>query len=209
LAKVPGLVLTESEVSQTIDLEKWTGANLDSDPELVREIGQAVVDYMKERVSTGKGVDRQTFKRNTYSKQYQQSLDFKAAGKSPSPVNMELSGDMLGSIDLVDNGSQVKIMIGGSEAVKAFAHQTGYEGHPTIPNGKYKREFFGITRQEFEKEILPKYRDDIQQRKVTPTRDVQREAINRIKASDFFQADERLDIALYRDLIDIIESEGE
>lgn len=208
MAKIPGLNLSQDEVSQTIDLEKWTGADLSQDPVLLREIGQEIVDYMKERVAQGVGAGEVSFKANKYSPEYQASLAFKAAGKDSSPVNMKLSGDMLGSMDFIDNENQLKFSIAGDQSPKAYGHMTGFEGHPTIPQGKYKREFFGITKAEFEKNILPKFKDDIEN--ITPRQgeDTQGQAISELRASDLFETDLRLDISLYRILQNIIADEG-
>lgn len=208
MAKIPGLSLSQDEVSQTIDLEKWTGLDLSRDPELVREIGQDIVDYMKERVAQGVGAGEVSFKANKYSPEYQASLAFKAAGKDPSPVNMKLSGDMLGSMDFIDNENQIKFTIAGDQSPKAYGHMTGFEGHPTIPQGKYKREFFGITKAEFEKNILPKFKNDIENARTEERPDVQGQAIAQLRASDLFETDLRLDISLYRILEDIIADEG-
>ena len=82
---------------------------------------------------------------------YQKSADFKAAGKSASPVNMRLSGDMLGSIDLAIDGDKLLIGIPSEESPKAHGHMTGQEGSGNLP----KRQFFGVTKKEFD-EILKK-----------------------------------------------------
>lgn len=54
--------------------------------------------------------------------------------------NMELYGDMLDALEvkIVNN----KIRVGwftGEQAAKAYGHQTGYEGHPTIKNGPVRQ----------------------------------------------------------------------
>lgn len=204
MAKLPdGLKVEKTEISQTIDLQKWTGKDLSSDPELVREIGQEVIDYMIKRSADNKGLGEVQFKPPKYSKTYADSLNFIAAGKSPTDVNMRLSGDMLGSIDMNEEGNKVTIEIGEDQTLKAYGHMTGYEGHPTIPNGKYKRQFFGITKTEFDKNILPKFKNEIPKKS---REDLQGELINRIRNTrDLFGTEEDLQTQLYKDLLKLIE----
>lgn len=189
------LNVTESEVSQAIDLKKVTGVDVSRDPELLRSISQAIIDYQVERVQSDfKGYDGKALHK-PYSKAYEQSLNFKAAGKSKNAINMTLSGDMMGSIDLLEeNGSKVKIGIADQgEAVKAFAHITGFKGHPTIKGAK-ERPFFGVSPDELEK-ILEPFQDDIQDLKASARReqqrDVQGQAIQTVRRiTDFFTFDE-------------------
>lgn len=157
-----GLSISEDAVVQELDLEKLTGKPIGIDEDLVQAIGQEIIDYTVKRTLDGLGVGRKALP-SPYSKEYSESLDFKAAGKSPGQVNLKLSGGMLDSIDLLEiDGSTVRIGIeGGEEAVKAFAHQTGFEGHPTIKGAK-KRPFIGITQAEFKEYILPKFSSDIE-----------------------------------------------
>lgn len=139
-------------MSQTIDQSWLKGI---TDEETLQAIGQATIDYIRERASNGLGLGGQQLKPAKYKDSYANSPDFKAAGKSQNDVNMKLSGDMLNSIDLALDGNNLLIGIPQDEATRAYAHMTGYEGHPTIPNGKYKRQFFGVTRKEFD-QILSK-----------------------------------------------------
>jgi len=146
------MVIDTSEISQTIDAS-WLGREV-TDTNLLERIGQATLDYMLDRVSTGKGIGGVTFKPNKYSNRYMKTAEFQAAGKSPSPVNMTLHGDMLGSIQLEVGESSFKLYIPPEQSPKAHGHQTG-EG--TAP----KRPFFGVTRTEFEKNILIKFKEEI------------------------------------------------
>lgn len=55
-------------------------------------------------------------------------------------ANMELYGDMLDSLEYRIEGGKIKIgWFSGEEAAKAYGHQTGYEGHPTIKNGPVRQ----------------------------------------------------------------------
>lgn len=160
----PGIKLSKKRVSQKLDLNELTGRNIQSDSVLVRKIAQGIIDYMVDRAKSGRGLGRKDLK-SPYSKSYSESLTFKAAGKARNDVNMTLSGDMLRSIDILEeDGASVVIGIEDEvDAPKAYGHLTGFEGHPTIPSGKYKRPFFGVTADEVKKQVIPKFKAEIDQ----------------------------------------------
>lgn len=162
MAKVTGLVVKESEISQTVDLDALANAPISKDPALRNQIAQAMVDYLVDRVQgENLGLDRKGFK--GYSKSYISSQNFEAFGKSEDNVNMTLSGDMMGSVDVVEQKKgKVKIAITDESALaRAYGHMSGFKGHPTIPQGKYKREFFGLSDREIKDEILSIFSQEI------------------------------------------------
>ena len=181
---------SQEEISQTINLNELIGSDISSDEKLVTKIGQSIIDYMEKRVDDGLGYGRQKLK-SPYSKEYASSLDLKAAGKSKSEVNMKLSGDMMASIDILEvNGAKIKIGIDdGSQAPKAYGHQTGFKGHPTLESSKNKREFFGVTKEEIKKYILDEFKDDIKAKRSTSTEETNK-VINAVRGirtlADFF-----------------------
>jgi hypothetical protein len=154
-AKLDGLKLSESEVSQTIDLKEVFGVSLTGNEALKQTIGQAIIDRIIERTESGKSVYGGNL-RSPYSKAYEESDDFKAFGKKPDRVNMKLTGQMLGTLDIVEtSGSRVKIgWDDATENAKAFNHQTG----DTV----YKRPFFGITKKELG-EIKREFADQVKE----------------------------------------------
>ncbi len=160
MAKIKGLKLTESEVSQTVDLNELFGANFTGNSGLAQAIGQAMVDKILERTSKGIGVDGKNLKKfsakSAYSEEYKDSLEFKAFGKSNSKVNMELTGQMLGTMDILEQ-SRGKIKIGWNDDVenaKAYNHNEGI----TVP----KRRFFGLNDSEL-KEIKSEFIDRVRE----------------------------------------------
>ena len=164
MAKAQGLTVSESEISQTFDLDKIAGAKISSDPALRNQIAQAIVDYMIGRVQLDNlGIDRKPWKAKSYSKSYVNSQDFEAAGKSEDSVDLTLSGDMLGSVDITKQSKGlVTISITDKSALpRAYGHMTGFEGHPTIPPNKYKREFFGVSDKEIKDQVLQFFSDEI------------------------------------------------
>lgn len=170
MAKIPREIkASESEIYQEIDLADWTGVDLSLDPVLAREMQQAIIDYMQGRVSQGLGFNKQKLK-SPYQDSYAESLDFKAAGKSKGNVNMELSGDMLGSVDVIEereSGARFRIGFTDSSVVpRAYGHISGFEGHPEQDKmEKYQRIFFGVSEKEFKDEVLPAFEEDLQELK--------------------------------------------
>lgn len=161
MANNEGLTITEDKIEQKIKLSEIIGKDISDNETLVMKIGQEIVDYMKERIENGRGLN--DIKLETpYSKEYSKSIDFIAAGKSRGHVNMRLTGDMVDSIDVIDTSGD-EILIGitdGSQTAKAYGHQTGFKGHPFL-DGKHKRPFFGVSKSEIKENIISKYQDDI------------------------------------------------
>ena len=156
MAKPKGLIVTEDLVAQEFNLEELLKVDLENDPLLAAEIGQDIAQYIRNRAADNKGIGGKAL-RSPYSKEYSDTLEFKVAGKSRTNVNMRLTGDMLESIETLDfDGSVLTIGIEGEQAPKAHGHMTGKNGQAP----KMKREFFGITKQEFN-EIIGNYSDRI------------------------------------------------
>lgn len=151
MAKPKGLIVQEDIVAQEFDLEEIVGFDLSSEPDLLRDIGDSVAEFVRTRAADNKGIGGKEL-RKPYSKSYQSTLEFELYGKSASDVNMTLTGDMLTSINTLDvDGSKVIVGIEGEQAPKAHGHMTGKNGE--VP--KMKREFFGLTRSEFKEVIAP------------------------------------------------------
>lgn len=154
------LNITKKEVSQEIDLNNLIKADISEDEQLVLKIGQKIIDYIEDRVDEGLGYSRKKLEPE-YSDEYADSLQFKAAGKSKTDVNMKLTGDMMASIDIIEvNGSKITIGIDDpDQAPKAFNHQTG----DTVP----KRPFFGVTHKELKEFVLSEFKDEIKAKRTT------------------------------------------
>lgn len=133
MAKVPKLKLK-------IDLVELFGESVKK--ATVRQaIGQDIIDTIVSRTKDNKDVNGSPFKK--YSKDYINSLKFKAFGKTED-VDMTLSGDMLSSMQVIKTNSNT-IEIGFDDELnnaKAYNHNFG----DTVP----KREFFDITNNELE-----------------------------------------------------------
>lgn len=144
--------ITLEKIEQEIDLEKLFGVDLSDNEAIKSAVGQVLIDRMLTRVESGVGYGGQKLK-SPYSKVYAESLEFKAAGKSRSKVNMTLTGDMLASVNVKSDGSKVVLYVDENEVPKAYNHITG----DTVP----KRNWFGFTRDELKslrKEFAPQIR---------------------------------------------------
>lgn len=150
--------MSAKTVRYDIDLEDLFGEFPD-DESLRQKIGQRAIDMIRERTQEGTDKNGQAFK--AYSESYINSLGFKAAGKSASEVNMTMFGDMLGTLDIVEQDSS-RISLGWDDETqnaKAYGHISGYEGHPTIKAGP-KRDFFGLTKAQV-KSLTDEFRDEV------------------------------------------------
>lgn len=154
MAKTKGLKVSLDVFQQTIDLNEITGKPVNKDANLQTEMAQAIVDYIVERASKGRGIGGEKLK-SPYSPSYAASLDFKAAGKSKSKVDMTLTGDMLSSVEPIEiKGKKVVIGIADdSQIPKAYNHQVG----DTLP----KRPWFGVTEEEILENVIPKFKKDL------------------------------------------------
>lgn len=143
------------------DLEEIFGVTLGGKKALRQALGQAIIDRMESRTKNSKDInDRQFVK---YSKQYRESDDFKAAGKT-GKVNMTLSGDMLADVDILrDTPKEITIGFNDpDESAKAHGHVTG----AVRKDGK-ARDFFGLSNKDIKaikQEFLPDLKEAIRLR---------------------------------------------
>ena len=128
----------------------------DLTPSERRELADLIIEHIVDRTQRGigKNGEKWTGKRGNYSDEYMNSLDFKATGKEKK-VNLELSGDMLAALRLI-NTSPGNIRIGykkgSSEEKKAEGNILGTYGQDKPIPGK-ARDFLGIERSKL-RELL-------------------------------------------------------
>jgi hypothetical protein len=146
-AKIEGLEIINGDwaVKQVIDLEN------DFDEATALAIGQEFIDIIKERTDNNKSVHGTNLK--AYDEDYVKSEEFRAFNKSKSDVNMELTGEMLASMDVLETDGRT-VTIGfttDEDNAKAHGHMTGFNGKSDA-----KREFFGINNSEKDS-VLSRY----------------------------------------------------
>lgn len=103
----------------------------------MKEIAEYVRDELLQHYGDGESpVSKGKWKRKL-SKEYEK---FKEGISGSDIANMELYGDMLDSLEYKIEGNKIKIgWFDTSEAPKAYGHQTGFEGHPTIKKGPVRQ----------------------------------------------------------------------
>lgn len=120
-----------------IDLEELMGQPVKDDG-LKEEIGLALVNTIVDRTRAGKF---KTNEKKSYSEEYKESLPYRVAGKDGT-VNMQLTGDMMNSLDVINVDDQ-KVIVGfmdDLESKKAHNHNFGI----TVP----QREFMYASQKE-------------------------------------------------------------
>lgn len=140
-------------------MKNWTQRKIQISKKYSKEEREAIafniVSYIQDRTKDGKGKDgkKWTPPADKYSKEYKESLDFKNAKGSQKKVNLTLTGDMLGSIDLLkDSPGSLTIGIGKSDEDhdKAEGNIRGSYGKKTGSKAK-ARDFLGISQKEVNK----------------------------------------------------------
>lgn len=123
-----------------------------SRPDFKRFFGESVISEIATRTQD-KRLDKNNKKLDDtgpYSKQYQNSTDFKAYRKDPRKIDLTLTGEMLTSMESKSSG-RVEIVIqfmDEKNASKARGHITGRYGK----KGKSEpRDFFGLPEEELTK----------------------------------------------------------
>lgn len=139
-----------------VDLKEVFGRTIPRSEDLKQAIGQSLIDKIVERTKSGKDKDGKKF--NKYSKSYIQSEKFKAFGKSAGDVNLTLTGDMLGFMDIIKIEGN-KLTIGwddDEESSKAFQNIT----RPTNKGKGKPRDFFDLRPSEL-KAVKSEFKDAI------------------------------------------------
>lgn len=139
--------MTKEEVSKLISLDLPENLSSADEVELKSLVGQFVVDSILDMVGQVKSPVKGGDFKSSLTKDYRQRKDDE--GGTPIP-NLEMDGDMLAALTykIVGDGVEVGIF-NKRQAIKAFGHNTGFEGHPTIPEGKYTRQFIPTEDEEF------------------------------------------------------------
>jgi len=110
-------------------------------------VALAIISEIKRK--TASGVDWKDKPFDGYSESYIDSLDFKAAGKSPGNVNLELSSEMMNSIQVLSSkAGQIRIGFDKGDAklnAKVEGNRLGTYGQKKPILGK-ARDFLGIKR---------------------------------------------------------------
>lgn len=106
-------------------------------------LADAIIEYIVDRTQKGKDKDGSRFPK--YSKSYTKSMDFEIAGKSPRKVDLQLSGDMLAALQLLDATSR-SLWIGYEKGDEINDRVEGNRlgSYGGDPDPKKARDFLGI-----------------------------------------------------------------
>lgn len=139
-----------------VNLKKIFDVDLSRFPSLKQAVGQEILDIIKDRTQKkSKSWEGDAFPK--YSKEYKNSLAFKAFGKT-NKVNLTLTGDMLELMDFDDEGNVLHVGWDDSnEAAKAHGHITG---NIAKKKSQGKRDFFGLSQEDIEK-VRRKFQDAV------------------------------------------------
>jgi len=184
MASFPQNMTVEKEnLSQTFDLETEFGVDLSSEPRLRQEIGQAIIDRIRERcLNDNQDIWGRPLK--SYDKSYVESDEFKDFGKSAGDINMQLTGDMLGGLESSDTPNSVTVSLESGQTPKGYRHQAG---------DKIKqRAWFGMSKKEMDK-IRDEFSSDIERVKnqQQSERERQRSALDLVTAQLFQESQEQ------------------
>lgn len=149
-------------------------------------IGQDIIDAIFVR-TTEKGVYKNGNKFAPYSKEYKNSTDFKAAGKS-SKVNLTLSGDMLDDLKVLSIGSdyiEIGYDKGSDENGKVEGNRLGTYGNSKPVSAP--RDFLGLTDNAL-KALLRDY--PLRSTTKKSASDVRQESVDEVIASSEFTSQE-------------------
>jgi hypothetical protein len=149
----------KNKVTQTINLKDVFGVDFKGNRALREAIGEAMLEKIRARTADGDGMNfsgrgGSATTLAKYSKDYVSSDTFSAHGKSAGEVNMNLTGTMMDTMDVVKQTGN-EITLGWSdkeENNKAFNHSTG----DTVT----KRPFFGLSKAEL-KSLRSEFRTEL------------------------------------------------
>lgn len=133
---------------------KWQAITVDVSDQYSKADREAIafdiIEFIRKRTEQGLDWQGKSWrgKADQYTKGYENSLDFKIAGKSKGQTpDLTLSGDMLGALDLLKNKKgqlTIGYVNGSPENARADGNIRGTYGQSKPISGK-ARDFLGIT----------------------------------------------------------------
>jgi hypothetical protein len=105
--------------------------------EFLQKVGQYLVDSMLDKIADGISPVAGVGKFQKLTKHY---ADEEKGGERTA--NMDEHGDMLSALTYKIIGNKIKVGIfDDKQAIKSYAHNTGFKGHPTLEGKAPKRQF--------------------------------------------------------------------
>lgn len=156
--------INKKESSYILNLDIPSEIRGEARDELLADIKEFLVTEIITQVEAGHSPVKGVGDFAQLSKSYAE----KEKGGNRKP-NLDLNGDMLDSL-VADVVGRNKIKVGifdEGQAIKAFAHNTGFKGHPNpklSKNPDTKRQFIPTPNQSFEKSITKSINDLIKEK---------------------------------------------
>lgn len=126
--------------------------------ELLKEIGDYIVVSMLDLIGEGKSPVSNAKDFKKLSEKY---ADQEKGGDKLA--NMDLEGDMLDSLTYKIKGDEIEIgWFKGSQAIKAYGHTTGMEGHPWLEGKAPVRKLLPDEDESFKRTITTGIREIIE-----------------------------------------------
>lgn len=126
-----------NETSFTYDVPIPDGIKAKDKREFMEKVGQYLVDSMLDKIAEGISPVEGVGKFKQLTKHYAEE---EKGGERTS--NMDEHGDMLNSLTYKIVGNKIKVGIfDEKQAIKSYAHNTGFKGHPTLEGKAPKRQF--------------------------------------------------------------------
>lgn len=139
-------------------------------------IGLEIVNFIVDRTEKGLDINGNAFA--GYTQGYKETLEYKIGHGADSTVNLRLSGEMLGSISIINHGvGFIKLGFDDSEAAKKakwIQSPTGQKAGKQPP-----RKFLGISEKDLNR-ILEKYKDESAAFNTNATRSLSEDLVRRI-----------------------------
>lgn len=158
--------IKKNKVSYTLDLEsEFNKADIKPSKRkaLSELIGVTILDEIVQYLDKGTTpVSKGEYRKSLKSKEYKEK---KTKEGKKSFADMQLTESMLNNLRVDATKKDVTIKLTDkTEKLKAYAHNTGYEGHPTIKDPRLKRQWLPDDSQgeSFKRTITKKVKDIIQ-----------------------------------------------
>lgn len=140
--------MSHGETSFTYDVPIPDIINRDDKNKFLKKVGQYLVDSMLDKIADG--VSPVTGKPFTkLNKEYAAEEH----GGDRTAI-LDEHGDMLQALTYKIVGDRIWVGIKGDEAIKSFAHNTGFKGHPVLEGKAPKRQFIPEKGESLLKDIM-------------------------------------------------------
>jgi hypothetical protein len=142
--------MTMDETSFDFDVPIPDNIEPGTKKELLEKVGRYLVESMLDKIAEGISPVEGEGKFKKLTKHY---ADEEKGGDKTA--NMDEHGDMLNALTFKVVGNKIRVGIfEKDQAIKSFAHNTGFRGHPTLEGKAPRRQFIPEKDQSLKSDIL-------------------------------------------------------